>query len=154
MQRVVNGAKISNWACVNFCEDLSNNSIGQFCLRLAEMSRITGVVIYFFSSCLLTLYLSTNCPKSTPILPLTSIQELDNLKLPIFTARPDQVEDDIRTCYQGAQNNLRGQKIDLLLAVLPDKNSSLYGTIYDWRQFLLFGYIYDMSDATSNHRKS
>nr|CAB3454270.1 unnamed protein product [Digitaria exilis] len=42
-KRVVNGAKISNWACVNFCEDLSNNSIGQFCLRLAEMSRITGV---------------------------------------------------------------------------------------------------------------
>ncbi|KAF8759230.1 hypothetical protein HU200_010260 [Digitaria exilis] len=97
-KRVVNGAKISNWACVNFCEDLSKNSIEQFCLRLAEMSRITGV-------------------------------ELDNLKLPIFTARPDQVEDDIRTCYQGAQNNLRGQKIDLLLAVLPDKNSSLYGKV-------------------------
>ncbi|KAF8700759.1 hypothetical protein HU200_034115 [Digitaria exilis] len=29
-KRVVNGAKISNWACVNFCEDLSNNSIGQY----------------------------------------------------------------------------------------------------------------------------
>ena len=52
------------------------------------------------------------------------------MKLPIFTTRPDQVEDDIRICYQEAQKELIDQKIDLLLAILPDNNGSLYGNIY------------------------
>ena len=52
------------------------------------------------------------------------------MKLPIFTARPDQVEDDIRICYQEAQKELIDQKIDLLLAILPDNNGSLYGNVY------------------------
>jgi hypothetical protein len=55
------------------------------------------------------------------------------LKLPIFTARPDQVEDGIHKCYQEAKNKLKDQKIDLLLAILPDKNGSLYGSVYDGR---------------------
>ncbi|PAN13868.1 hypothetical protein PAHAL_2G369600 [Panicum hallii] len=97
-KKVVNGAKIRNWACVNFCEDLSKNAVEQFCFKLAEMSRTTGV-------------------------------ELADLKLPVLTARPDQVEDDIRICYQEAQKELRDQKIDLLLAILPDNNGSLYGNI-------------------------
>ncbi|WVZ65882.1 hypothetical protein U9M48_015173 [Paspalum notatum var. saurae] len=97
-KKVVNGAKISNWACVNFCGDLSKNAVEQFCFRLAEISRITGV-------------------------------DLAVLKLPIFTARPDHVEDDIRICYQEAQNELRFQKIDLLLAILPDENGALYGNV-------------------------
>jgi len=41
LQKVVNGAKIRNWACVNFCEDLSKNVVEQFCFKLAEISRIT-----------------------------------------------------------------------------------------------------------------
>ncbi|KAG2636871.1 protein argonaute 18-like isoform X3 [Panicum virgatum] len=97
-KKVVNGAKIRNWACVNFCEDLSKNVVEQFCFKLAEISRITGV-------------------------------ELADLKLPIFTTRPDQVEDDIRICYQEAQKELIDQKIDLLLAILPDNNGSLYGNV-------------------------
>ena len=52
------------------------------------------------------------------------------MKLPIFTARPDQVEDDIHICYQEAQKELMDQKIDLLLAILPDNNGSLYGNVY------------------------
>ena len=52
------------------------------------------------------------------------------MKLPIFTARPDQVEDDIHLCYQEAQKELMDQKIDLLLAILPDNNGSLYGNVY------------------------
>ena len=51
------------------------------------------------------------------------------MKLPIFTARPDQVELGIRICYQEAQNKLRDQKIDLLLAILPDENGGLYGSV-------------------------
>ncbi|CAN6205328.1 unnamed protein product [Urochloa humidicola] len=97
-KKVVNGAKINNWACVNFCEDLSKNDVEQFCFKLAEMSRSIGV-------------------------------DFTDLKLPIFTAHPGQVEDDIRTCYQKAQTKLRDQKIDLLLAILPDKNGRLYGNV-------------------------
>ncbi|CAD6223817.1 unnamed protein product [Miscanthus lutarioriparius] len=102
-KKVINGAKISNWACVNFCEDLSKKVIEEFCFKLAEMFHITGV-------------------------------DFDNLKLPIFTARPDQVEHDIHICYQEVQNKLRDQKIDLLLAILPDENGSLYGSV---RQILV-----------------
>jgi eukaryotic translation initiation factor 2C len=54
---------------------------------------------------------------------------MDDLRLPIFTARPDQVEADLRVCYNDARNKLGGQKIDLLLAILPEKNGSLYGNI-------------------------
>ncbi|WVZ54467.1 hypothetical protein U9M48_005254 [Paspalum notatum var. saurae] len=97
-KKVVNGAKISNWACVNFCGDLSKNAVEQFCFSLAEMSRVTGV--------------------NSAV-----------LKLPIFAARPDHVEDDIRICYQEAQNELRFQKNDLLLAILPDENGALYGNV-------------------------
>ncbi|NP_001352995.1 Protein argonaute 18 [Zea mays] len=97
-KKVINGAKIRNWACLNFCEDLSKEDIKKFCFKLAEMSRITGL-------------------------------DFADLKLPIFTARPDRVEDGIRRCYQEAKNKLRDQKIDLLLAILPDKKDSLYGNI-------------------------
>uniref|UniRef100_A0A804UJL2 PAZ domain-containing protein n=2 Tax=Zea mays TaxID=4577 RepID=A0A804UJL2_MAIZE len=52
--------------------------------------------------------------------------DMDNLRLPIYTARPEQAETDIRRLYQDAWNKLRGQKFDLLLAILPEKNGSLY----------------------------
>ncbi|CAN6175364.1 unnamed protein product [Urochloa humidicola] len=97
-KNVVNAAKINNWVCINFCEDLSKNDVEQFCIKLAEMSRIIGV-------------------------------DFADLKLPIFTARPGQVEDDICLCYQKVQNKLKDQKIDLLLAILPDKNGRLYGNV-------------------------
>ena len=57
-------------------------------------------------------------------------QGMDELKLPIFTARPGQVEADLSKHCQDAWNMLRGQKIGLLLAILPDKNGSLYGNIF------------------------
>lgn len=53
--------------------------------------------------------------------------DLADLRLPIFPATPDHVEADLRVRYQEARNMLRGQKIDLLLAILPDRNGSLYG---------------------------
>lgn len=54
-------------------------------------------------------------------------------------ARPDQVEADLRGHYQQARNRLSGQKIDLLLAILPEKNGGLYGNISDSKlSFFLF----------------
>jgi hypothetical protein len=76
-----------------------------------------------------------------------SFQDMDNLRLPIYTARPEQAETDLRRLYQDARNKLRGQKFDLLLAILPEKNGSLYGNIY-YRKLCLFPayHIYVMLD--------
>lgn len=60
---------------------------------------------------------------------------MDTLKLPIYTVRPEQVEDGLGKLYQ--ETRRRGQKIDLLLAILPEKNGSLYGNI-SYRKFSLF----------------
>jgi eukaryotic translation initiation factor 2C len=52
---------------------------------------------------------------------------MDGLTLPIYRAQPEQVEDELTRFYQNML--VRGQKIDLLLAILPEKNGSLYGNI-------------------------
>ncbi|KAG2636867.1 protein argonaute 18-like [Panicum virgatum] len=95
-KRVVDGARVCNWACINFCQDLRMNDVKKFCSDLVTWSRNTGV-------------------------------GMDELKLPIFTARPGQVEADLSKHCQDAWNMLGGKKIGLLLAILPDKNVSLYG---------------------------
>nr|TKW34679.1 hypothetical protein SEVIR_2G321800v2 [Setaria viridis] len=95
-KKVVDGARVRNWVCINFCHDLHMNIVHKFCSDLVGWSCTTGL-------------------------------NMDNLRLPIFTARPDQVEADLRMRYQDARNKLGGQKIDLLLAILPEKNGSLYG---------------------------
>ncbi|OEL34560.1 Protein argonaute 18 [Dichanthelium oligosanthes] len=97
-RQVVDGAKVSNWACINFCHDLHKDAVKKFCAELVKCSRNTGV-------------------------------HMDDLKFPIFSARPHQVEGDLKKCCQDARNNLKVNKIDLLLAILPEKNGSLYGDI-------------------------
>ncbi|KAF8700757.1 hypothetical protein HU200_034113 [Digitaria exilis] len=97
-KKVVDGAKVGNWACINFCRNLAKPAVDKFCSDLVKWSCNTGV-------------------------------HMDNLKLPVYLARPEQVEADLRMCYQDARNKLRGHKIDLLLAILPEKNGSLYGNI-------------------------
>ncbi|KAM0880017.1 hypothetical protein ACQ4PT_033880 [Festuca glaucescens] len=94
-KKVVNGAKVVNWLCVNFCHNLSLDDAGQFCFNLSNMCRTTGLSF-----------------------------QVGNPK--IFYVRPDQVEAALqKICLQARAV----QKIDLLLALLPDKNGSLYGDI-------------------------
>ena len=47
-QRVVDGARVCNWACINFCQDLRMNDVKKFCSDLVTWSRNTGVVIHIF----------------------------------------------------------------------------------------------------------
>jgi hypothetical protein len=54
---------------------------------------------------------------------------MDNLRIPIYAVRPEQVETDLHKLCHDAGNRLRVQKIDLLLAILPEKNGNLYGNI-------------------------
>ncbi|XP_051215989.1 protein argonaute PNH1 [Lolium perenne] len=94
-KKVVNGAKVVNWLCVNFCHNLSLDDAGQFCFNLSAMCRTTGL----------------------------SFQD-GNPK--ISYVRPEQVEAALKEiCLQARAV----QKIDLLVALLPDKNGSLYGDI-------------------------
>uniref|UniRef100_A0A0D9WRS8 Piwi domain-containing protein n=1 Tax=Leersia perrieri TaxID=77586 RepID=A0A0D9WRS8_9ORYZ len=49
--------------------------------------------------------------------------------IPIYSARPDQVEKALKNVYNLALNKLKGKELELLLAILPDNNGSLYGDI-------------------------
>lgn len=42
-KKVVNGATIKSWACVNLCEGLDNRVVEAFCLQLVRTSKITGL---------------------------------------------------------------------------------------------------------------
>ena len=126
------------------------NNVKKFCSDLATWSRTTGVVIHVFiirSIVLLTkIFLHTNIP--------LCFQVMDELKLPIFTARPGQVEADLSKHCQDAWNMLGGKKIGLLLAILPDKNGSLYGNIFYSKLSFFTDYdVYVMPDTTLNNRK-
>jgi len=48
---------------------------------------------------------------------------------PPVSARPDQVEKVLKTCYQyhDANNKFQGRELDLLIVILPDNNEFLYG---------------------------
>jgi len=48
VQQVVHGARVGNWACVNFCHNLPRDVVGKFCSDLVKWSRTTGVVIYIY----------------------------------------------------------------------------------------------------------
>ncbi|KAL6897362.1 hypothetical protein ACP4OV_007058 [Aristida adscensionis] len=95
-KKVVNGARVTNWACVNFCNFLDERDVRNFCSDLVRMCRNTGV-------------------------------DITDLRLPIFPARPEMIDNDLRMRYQEIRNRMKGQKVDLLLAILPEKNGSLYG---------------------------
>jgi len=49
--------------------------------------------------------------------------------IPIYSARPDQVEKALKHVYHTSMNKTKGKELELLLAILPDNNGSLYGII-------------------------
>lgn len=61
---------------------------------------------------------------------VTSLQEFSpEPVIPFYNARPDQVEKALKHVYHACMNKLKGKELDLLLAILPDNNGSLYGTL-------------------------
>lgn len=49
--------------------------------------------------------------------------------LPLYSARRDQVEPDLRACFEESMTILQPQQreLDLLIVILPENNGSLYG---------------------------
>ena len=48
--------------------------------------------------------------------------------IPIYSARPEQVKKALRHVYNASANKLEGKELELVIAILPDNNGSLYGT--------------------------
>lgn len=49
--------------------------------------------------------------------------------IPVYSARPEQVGKALKHVYTAALK-LKGKELELLLAILPDNNGSLYGTFF------------------------
>ncbi|KAK2980658.1 hypothetical protein RJ640_011466 [Escallonia rubra] len=98
-QKMINGMTVSRWACINFSRNVQENVARGFCNELAQMCQVSGMEF-----------------NPEPV-------------IPIYTARPEQVEKALKHVYHASVNKLKGKDLELLLAILPDNNGSLYGDI-------------------------
>ncbi|KAI4326460.1 hypothetical protein MLD38_031773 [Melastoma candidum] len=100
-KKMVNGGSVNNWFGINFSRNVQDAVAREFCSKLAQMCRISGMVF-----------------NPDPVLPLSS-------------GRPDHVEMVLKSQYHDVMTRLRpgGRDVDLLIAILPDNNGSLYGDL-------------------------
>lgn len=98
-KKMINGMNVSRWACINFSRSVQENVARGFCNELAQMCQVSGMEF-----------------NPEPI-------------IPIYNARPDQVEKSLKHVYHACTNKLKGKELELLLAILPDSNGSLYGDL-------------------------
>ncbi|KAM3196447.1 hypothetical protein ACQJBY_061939 [Aegilops geniculata] len=98
---MVNGGRVSHWACINFSRNVQDNAAKVFCHELAIMCQISGMNF---------------APE--PV-------------LPVLSARPEHVERALKARYHDAMNASKppGKELDLLIVILPDNNGSLYGDL-------------------------
>ncbi|GAA0149641.1 translation initiation factor [Lithospermum erythrorhizon] len=98
-KKMIDGMTVSHWACINFSRNVQESVARGFCNELAQMCQVSGMEFY-----------------PEPV-------------IPIYTARPDQVEKALKHVYQSCSLKLKGKELELLLVILPDNNGSLYGDI-------------------------
>ncbi|KAL2469810.1 Protein argonaute 10 [Abeliophyllum distichum] len=98
-KKMINGMTVSRWACINFSRGVQESVARGFCNDLAQMCQVSGMEF-----------------NPEPV-------------IPIYTARPDQVEKALKHVYHACINKLKGKELELLLAILPDNNGSLYGDL-------------------------
>lgn len=98
-KKMINGMTVSRWACINFSRSVQESIARGFCNELAQMCQVSGMEF-----------------NPEPI-------------IPIYMARPDQVEKALKHVYHSCVNKLKGKELELLLVILPDNNGSLYGDV-------------------------
>ncbi|KAL3626338.1 Protein argonaute 10 [Castilleja foliolosa] len=98
-KKMINGMTVGRWACINFSRSVQDSVARGFCNELAQMCQVSGMEF-----------------NPEPI-------------IPIYNARPDQVEKSLKHVYHACMNKLKGKELELLLAILPDNNGSLYGDL-------------------------
>uniref|UniRef100_A0A5B6ZZU0 Uncharacterized protein n=1 Tax=Davidia involucrata TaxID=16924 RepID=A0A5B6ZZU0_DAVIN len=98
-KKVINGSSVNYWACINFSRSVQESTVRDFCHQLVQMCQVSGMEFNF-----------------EPV-------------IPIYSARPDQVKKALKYVYNIAANKLGGKELELLIAILPDNNGSLYGDL-------------------------
>ncbi|XP_062168998.1 protein argonaute 10-like [Alnus glutinosa] len=98
-KKMINGMTVSRWACINFSRSVQESVARGFCNELAQMCQVSGMEF-----------------NPEPV-------------IPIYNARPEQVEKALKHVYNAAMNKTKGKELELLLAILPDNNGSLYGDL-------------------------
>jgi eukaryotic translation initiation factor 2C len=129
---MVNGGRVSYWACINFSRNVQDSAVRNFCHELAFMCQISGMVCFYHLNIILIYILSIYHYILMFIYHLCYLFFQDFALDPVIrpeTARPDHVERALKARYQEAMNILgpQGRELDLLIVILPDNNGSLYG---------------------------
>ncbi|KAL6957166.1 hypothetical protein U1Q18_042643, partial [Sarracenia purpurea var. burkii] len=95
-KKMINGMTVNRWACINFSRGVQDSVARGFCNELAQMCQVSGMEF-----------------NPEPV-------------IPIYTVRPEHVEKALKHVYHSCMNKLHGKELELLLAILPDNNGSLY----------------------------
>ncbi|KAH1246694.1 Protein argonaute PNH1 [Glycine max] len=98
-KKVINGSTVRYWACINFSRSVQESAARGFCQQLVQMCQISGME---FSQ---------------------------DPAIPIHSARPDQVKKALKYVHSAVIDKLDGKELELLIALLPDNNGSLYGDL-------------------------
>ncbi|XP_027365824.1 protein argonaute 10-like isoform X1 [Abrus precatorius] len=98
-KKMINGMTVSRWACINFSRNVQDSVARTFCNELAQMCQVSGMEF-----------------NPEPV-------------IPIYNAKPEQVEKALKHVYHVSTNKTKGKELELLLAILPDNNGSLYGDL-------------------------
>lgn len=53
MQKMINGMTVSRWACINFSRSVQESVARGFCIELAQMCQVSGMVGFFLYQSLL-----------------------------------------------------------------------------------------------------
>ncbi|CAK9329549.1 unnamed protein product [Citrullus colocynthis] len=98
-KKVIDGSVVRYWACINFSRNVQENIARGFCQQLVQMCQISGM-------------------EFNP-----------DPAIPIYSAKPEQVKKALKFVYGAVYNKHEGKELDLLIAILPDNNGSLYGDL-------------------------
>ncbi|CAJ1977147.1 unnamed protein product [Sphenostylis stenocarpa] len=98
-KKMINGMTVSRWACINFSRSVQDSVARTFCNELAQMCQVSGMEF-----------------NPEPV-------------IPIYNAKPEQVEKALKHVYHVSASKNKGKELELLLAILPDNNGSLYGDL-------------------------
>ncbi|EPS70197.1 hypothetical protein M569_04563, partial [Genlisea aurea] len=96
-----NGGVVNSWACINFARSIQDSAAQNFCRELVQMCNTSGMAFF-----------------PEPV-------------IPVFSARADQLERVLKSKFPDPMQKSGAQHkgLDLLIAILPDNNGSLYGEL-------------------------
>ncbi|KHN15131.1 Protein argonaute PNH1 [Glycine soja] len=98
-KKVINGSTVRYWACINFSRSIQESTARGFCQQLVQICQISGMEF-----------------SQDPV-------------IPIYSAKPDLVKKALKYVHSAVLDKLGGKELELLIAILPDNNGSLYGDL-------------------------